>query len=525
MVLINFEILKLKKTLKLEIPLNSTFSEISTLILENLKIDPDSFHDGKKIQLKFIFDQKVCNGSKTVESLKIPPESKISVFLPKIIFDKILNETKSEQTTDSQPPVKTEAISDSKDSQKSNEKQNISSAEKEIFQPPTNSIQPPTQTEIISDSKNSQKSAENEFIQFPINSIQPPNQTEIISDSKDSQNSINEMQQPDLLGFQPSSNFQADQILMGQELLLPTNIIQASPFSDQLNTYIQPNLAEADSNAASTFLQEPILISSPPQAYYNEANYHTLVLNSVHPLLLKNLTDLNFDPIDSAYALCYKLSPEFAIELILSGVASDPKFRYHINMFIGGGLTNPDDKLQHEIELAKFDAKVKNENEMVAIAAAINRHMKNSPIYDKLYEQKLVAYLSKVESMFPGKLAEKEREDFEMLNYIQNQNVEDSQLNEVNNEFLNILNGYPNMTPDNFVNPYVLLYDDFMELKLADEPKSIIEYGKTLNYEQIGFVYKLMKSNKVELNEVIQILKLYDGDIVSAEQFIELNHN
>lgn len=481
MPLINFELIRLKRTIQLDVPLTSTLTEVSDLIFKILNIDLNDFPNKDKLIVKFIYKKKIFFGSKTLESMQFDSDLKVNVFFPKPILDELLSRGGPE----------TEASSETQ----SNESTTTETTEK-------------------SEQKQEEKTDDQEFTKSETN---PPFVSSTQFDSSTHQSVSNKTDQSNMspLEYALLNPPETNESEVKSELSKPPNFIQPFPqhveSEQKLTTYLM-------------YSPQPILPFSSPE--YDETIYHQLVLNCVHPTLIKSMTELNFDAIDSAYALCYKNSKENAVNLIINGIASDPKFRYHLNMIIGNIYSSFDERLQHEIELAKFDAKMKNENEMVAIACAIKRHAASMPIEDPRFGQHLQFFVDEVDRMHPGQIHQKiiddERELMELTH--QNNNEAVSRYNEVNEEFQAILSSYPQMTPDNFVNPYLLLYDDLIMLNQSDQGKAVVEYAKTFDYKQLGFVYRIAISNMDTLNEAIQILQMFNGDVGAAETFIKENH-
>lgn len=86
MILINVELLKLKKRFKLEVPLTSTFLQLSELVFKTFNLNKTDFENGSS-KLLFIYKCIACKYERTIESYQIDNNSTIYISIPKQIYD------------------------------------------------------------------------------------------------------------------------------------------------------------------------------------------------------------------------------------------------------------------------------------------------------------------------------------------------------------------------------------------------------------------------------------------------------
>lgn len=442
---INFEILKVNKIIQFEIPLNSTFLQVSNLIFKNFNLDINDFPISKYSSLKFIYDSILCINCKTIESYGIQSQSTIKVFVPKKILPFFL------QGSMKQP-------------------QEISS--KPISQTPNTTI----------------PIANN----YHPNNNKPPTATD---NSSSCTYSI-----PDI-----------SSIITSKEL--------SSTNSD------------------------------------NDGN-HSIILRLANKRLLSQLMEAGYDKLDSAYAIVYRADFNCAIDLIQYGISSDPEFRFHVGE-IASGRARDDDAVRHEIEMAKIEARKKGENENIAAAAV----MTESNILNRFLDQKFInevrLFYINVRLNHEREIAEKVEEDMKtkqiIVNYDGNPQLvslrkisevavnmnkhptmmysqantaaqlELNRMNDINKRFSEIFVKFPSMTPENYVNPYRSLYNEYTAIVRDQNYLRMIEYGKNMNYDQLAFLYRMHVEKRASLNEVIQLLISFDGNMEEVENIINYN--
>lgn len=298
---------------------------------------------------------------------------------------------------------------------------------------------------------------------------------------------------------------------------------------------------------------------SPPENLDidNDAIYST-ILSLIDQNLLNQATTAGYDLWDASYALIYKSNYNSAVELINLGISSDPSYRYHINEIISGRAQG-DDALRHEIEIVKIEARKKNKNENVAVsclatqASIINRFQ--SPVYRK----ELKKFSTEISSRYQEEFYQQFREDMtsgkqfvvfthgipvtcnwkatiqrinpEILARIENierQSVyttirsRGTSYNQMNETFNTIFHNLPQMSPDDFTNPFKMLYNDIMKLNEHTDQgyTNILNYAKDLDYKQLMMIYRAVMSGKCSMNEAVQYLMCCGGDVDQTEKIL-----
>ena len=96
---------------------------------------------------------------------------------------------------------------------------------------------------------------------------------------------------------------------------------------------------------------------------------------------------------------------------------------------------------------------------------------------------------------------------------------------QVKDKFQKIFLDMPVMTPDNYKNPFEETFNDVMSIPHNPNIDFYFQFGKTLNYDQLLFMYQMMISKGIQLNIIIECLKESNGDIDKAEELINQDTN
>lgn len=94
-------------------------------------------------------------------------------------------------------------------------------------------------------------------------------------------------------------------------------------------------------------------------------------------------------------------------------------------------------------------------------------------------------------------------------------------ISEARNKFWEIFNSLPTMTPQNFINPFKATVNDFeMVISNSSQNDFFYSYGSQLNYDQLMFLYRMLKERNIEISISILYLSHANGNVKVAEILI-----
>ena len=330
------------------------------------------------------------------------------------------------------------------------------------------------------------------------------------------------------------------------------------------NLQLPPQRTSSDTNNTHPIITKPIttspnnsdiqinnIINSAPNRKSEEITLndecYSIVLSLVDHLLLHQIKEAGFNEKDAAYALVYKTSYSSVIDLIKYGVSSDAEYRFHINEIVSGRARG-DDSIRHEIEISKLEARKKGENEFVAAAVTMTECNLLNRIESATYREELKSFSYEYSARYQSEFTMKFKDDMEsgkkfviyvydvpqLLDWretIQMMNPEIlrklmsidynvSNFRAVDREFNKIFERIPQMSDNDFVNPFNALYNDMIRASNKSDFIELMNFARNMNCEQLKMIYRVVKSGKCQINEAIRDLKLFDGDAFQAEQII-----
>lgn len=291
----------------------------------------------------------------------------------------------------------------------------------------------------------------------------------------------------------------------------------------------------------AVYLPKPIQeeIANQTKSKTKKSELNPFLLASVNQELVENLTSLEFPRIDAIYSLAYQDSVETAVDMITLGISSIPDYRYHIDQIYSSESLksaqvdiNFDDIIRHDIELAKIIAKARDEDEEVKLALLATQYDSVYEIKDEKLSKELKELIEKVQKEKPGQIealsSQYQSDGKSSIISLPQKFYEGLASNgsptvtfqSVREDFNSLFAQIPAMTEDSFINPFTATYDNLIQLHPDQKTLKIYDYGKTLNYEQLKFIYQKFIVQHYDLNKVVDSLRYAGGDVNEAKGFL-----
>ena len=273
----------------------------------------------------------------------------------------------------------------------------------------------------------------------------------------------------------------------------------------------------------------------------------SMVLNYVNKAHLKQLMSYGYNKIDSAYALAYRNTLGASLDFLYTGLASDPQAMEQINKLVSLTISNrTDEALRYKLEVAKMESNKRGEIPEVNMAATASVYAIKPGIKNQDLLLKIKDYAFKIKEKYPNETAikaqkllaeefsnqKKNQNPLQALFNMQGQNqgqfqqmLQQNLMNTYNvqqtkNKFWNIFNSLPSKTPQNYLNPFIETADEVLNVKHSPVDDFFYSYGKTLNYEQLMFLYRAFKERGIEIHTSMQYLNASNGNINDAQALL-----
>lgn len=327
---------------------------------------------------------------------------------------------------------------------------------------------------------------------------------------------------------------------------IPRPLSQTFSKATKTNPSVNSNLNNSNNITNNTAQQNSNIMDSNLNQQTSTDSI-SMVLNYVNKTHLKQLMNYGYNEVDSAYALAYRNTIEASLDFLDTGLASDPQAREQINKLVSLTISNrTDEALRNKIEVAKMESKQRGEIPEVNIAATVAAYAMRPGIKNHDFLLKLKDAILKYKAKYPNEIAIKTQkliaEELSSQNRNQNplqalfnrqgqnqgqfqqmfqQNLMNNyQIQQTKNKFWKIFNSLPSKSPQNYLNPFIETTDEVLNVKHNQIDDFIYGYGKTLNYEQLMFLYNAYKEKGIEIQISLQYLNASNGNINDAQALL-----
>lgn len=255
----------------------------------------------------------------------------------------------------------------------------------------------------------------------------------------------------------------------------------------------------------------------------NEEIAYANILRSLSPIQLQQIIECGYDQKSAAYALIYFQDIQDAFDFLVLKIPDDPEYRYLINQIYMKRM-NMSTLYKYDLMLSFLISKYTKENPYVRAAVCIHFYL--ILISDAMIRYKLTEFYNKVNQRYPGQIQimlnqymvkQKRPMIFYRVDF-NNQGKEN--LNDISEKFQNILMTLENATPDNYRNPFIETYNDYQAICPNAALLKLLDYGKTMNFDQLKFVYQKCAIEHKRLNHVVELMMVCQGDLDATQNLL-----
>lgn len=488
---------KSKISFQLDIPLDYTFEDVSGLVFEHFNLNKKDFPNSKEYNIKFIFKSKVCQNNNTLAECGVTPQSKISLFIP----SKLLSVITGQSTTGS-----------TQNTTSNNQNNNISND--------TNNLPKENQTISINP---------NEEIKNQSNDTPKTNDKPEIKETKSQSNESSITDEIVNLNLSiPQLHKKTDDASMHQIVINLANPGYLHQLVGLDFNIVDAAYALVYKNNIDCCIDLITLgISANPEFRYHinemisgrltttEAVYHDIELAKIEARYKGENEDVAAAAVMCEAAMTLRIEDDQAkLEL--------KKKHDEISALHDSEIKSKiQDDYQNGKQIIHYSASQKRPficdfKKVVEFSA--NQYQQSNPqaqlINPNMYNPQFVNPQASNPNMYNPHMMNQ----YAMYQQMYNQEVmkTKSYTDSIIEQFNDIFDRIPSMTPDNFVNPFAAVYDAVSQY--CDEGAlNLYKYGKGLNFDQLKFLYNAVKVKNIEINEAVQFLMISNGDIGAAE--------